>query len=68
MTGNPYTAAWKMFWLQCAKAALLAPETRVPLLKKGKERAKSMTWDVSYEDHWKPIVAELLAGKEVARV
>ncbi len=66
VTGNPYTAAWKLFWLQCAKAALLAPETRVPLLKKGKERAKRMTWDASYEDHWKPMVAELLAGKEVA--
>lgn len=63
--GNPYTTAWKEFWASCAKAALMSPEVRIPRMKAGIERAKGMTWDASYEGHWKPLIAGLLEGKEV---
>jgi glycosyltransferase involved in cell wall biosynthesis len=62
VTGNPYTSAWKMFWLQCAKAALLAPDVRLPLMDKGKERAKTFTWDAAYEK-WKQVIDEAMTAK-----
>jgi hypothetical protein len=65
VTGNTYTAAWREYWLQCAKAALLAPDVRLPLMAKGHERAKGLTWDKSYE-RWKEIVTPMLEGKKEA--
>ncbi len=59
--GNTYTQAWKEFWISCAKAALLSPEIRVPLARKGIVRAKQLTWTRSYQDHWKPMIEGLLS-------
>ena len=64
VTGNPYTQAWKEFWVACARAVLLSPATRKPLMDKGRERAAELTWDASYEKHWKPLVAVLLESKK----
>lgn len=71
VTGNTYSAPWREFWVACAKAVLLHPDTRLPLVQKGMERAQGMTWDASFENHWKPLVTGLLEGtkeRELATV
>lgn len=60
VTGNPYTSAWKVFYISCLKAVLLAPDVRKPLEHKARGQAKVWTWDASYENHWKPLVVGLL--------
>lgn len=63
--GNTYTQAWKDFWCLCARSALLSPEVRLPLAAKGRERAKALSWDASYEQ-WKGITVQLLEGRKEA--
>lgn len=64
VTGNAYTDVWKEFWLACAKAVVLERETRKRFQAAGYERARGLTWDASYQEHWKPLVAGLLEGKQ----
>ncbi len=64
VSGNAYTRAWLEYWLSCAKAALLSPDIRKPLAVKGRERAKQLTWDASFTDHWLPLVTGLLEGRK----
>lgn len=65
VTGNAYTAAWKEYWFTIAKAALLSPTVRRPLERAGRERAKLLSWDASYEK-WKELLVPMLEGKKEA--
>mgnify|MGYP001599359338 CR=1 FL=1 len=62
VSGNAYTAAWREFYVHVARAALLAPDVRLPLLARGKQRALELTWDAAYEQ-WKTLVNESLKEK-----
>ena len=68
VTGNTYSRVWKDFWLQCAKAVLFAPDVRIPLMFKGLERARKLSWDNSFEEHWLPLVSGILEGSKNAVV
>ena len=59
---NPYSPAWRDFFVHCARGVLFEVNTRKILESRARERAKSLTWDNSYERHWKPLVEELLGG------
>lgn len=64
VTGNPYSQAWKDYWLSCAIAALISPPVRLPLVPKGVQRSHDLTWDCAYEERWKPIILGLLESRE----
>jgi glycosyltransferase involved in cell wall biosynthesis len=59
---NPYSPAWRDFYVQCARAVLYERTTRLGLEARARERAKGFTWDAAY-DRWKTITEELLAGR-----
>ena len=63
---NPYSRAWQDFYVQCARAVLFEANTRLSIRARGLERAKRLTWDISYEEHWKPLVEALLHGEAPA--
>lgn len=59
---NPYSPAWRDFYVQCARGVLFEMNTRKRLEGRARERAKAFTWDANYRDHWKPLVEALLDG------
>jgi glycosyltransferase involved in cell wall biosynthesis len=56
---NPYSPAWRDYFVLCARAVLFEMNTRKTLEKRARERAKAFTWDASY-GRWKSIIGELL--------
>lgn len=63
VTGNTYTDAWREFWTSCARATLAVRDMRLPLVEKGRERVKGLTWDKSAE-RWFALVEGLLSGEK----
>jgi len=59
---NPYSPAWRDFYVRCAQGVLFERTNRLVLEARARERAKSLTWDIAYERHWLPIVKSLLEG------
>lgn len=68
VTGNTYSNPWREYWLACAKGALLSPDIRKPKMRAGLARVQNLTWDRSYEAHWKPLVESLLTREEFITV
>ncbi len=63
---QPTSPAWQDNYVNMARAILADPNLRNPMAIAGRNRAKELTWDRSYEDRWKPKVARLLEGRAVA--
>lgn len=59
---NPYSPVWRDFYVRCAQGVLFERTNRLALEARARERAKALTWDASYRDHWVPIVNDLLRG------
>jgi glycosyltransferase involved in cell wall biosynthesis len=59
---NPYSPAWRDYFVRVAQGVLFERQTRLILEAKARERAKALTWDASYQHHWKPLVEGLLRG------
>jgi glycosyltransferase involved in cell wall biosynthesis len=57
---NPYSPAWREFFIACARGVLFELQTRKILEARARARAPLFSWDNSYERHWKPLIAELL--------
>lgn len=62
---NPYSPAWRDFYVRCAQGVLFERGTRLILEAKARERARALTWDASYQDHWVPLVEGLLHPRPV---
>jgi hypothetical protein len=60
---NPYSSAWREFYVACARGVIFEVQTRMILRAKALERAKSLTWDQAYTAHWKPLIEGLLSEK-----
>lgn len=60
---NPYSPAWRDFFVRCAQGVLFERLNRLALEARARERAKALTWDASYREHWLPLVNDLLHGQ-----
>jgi glycosyltransferase involved in cell wall biosynthesis len=56
---NPYSPAWRDFYVNCARTVLFEANTRKTLEAKARARAQAYTWDAAYE-RWQTIVGEVL--------
>lgn len=59
---NPYSPAWRDFYVRCAQGVLFERQTRLIYEAKARRRAQDHTWDASYRDHWRPLVDGLLGA------
>jgi len=57
---NPYSPAWRDFFVRCAQGVLFERTSRLALEARARERATVWTWDNSYANHWTPLVEGLL--------
>ncbi len=58
--GMPEERSFGPLFVRSLLALLTSPQIRTPLMYRGKKRAEELTWDKSYEEHWKLLVASLL--------
>lgn len=63
---NPYSPAWRDFYVRCAQGVLFERTNRLALEARARQRAQHWTWDRSYREHWLPIVDDLLHGMKEA--
>lgn len=59
---NPYSPAWRDFFVRCAQGVMFERTNRLALEARARERAKLFTWDIAFDRHWKPLVESLLTG------
>jgi len=59
VTGQPHSFPWQEYYVLCARAALTEASIFEPLRICARNRAKELTWDLSYE-HWQTIVKDML--------
>lgn len=64
--GMPHSSAWRQFYTHVLRGILADRDARMSLSSGCRGRAKDLTWDRSYEAHWKPIVARLLGERKAA--
>ena len=59
---NPYSPAWKEFFVRCAQGVLFERTNRLVLEARARQRAKALTWDAAFE-RWRRVVGDLLVGQ-----
>lgn len=64
VTGNVYSRAWEDYYVNVVRGLLMDVGHRALLASAGALRASELTWDVSYQAHWKPMIAGLLEGRK----
>jgi len=57
---NPYSPAWRDFYVNCARGVLFERVNRRVLQARARERVRALTWDIAYQRHWLPLIEELL--------
>jgi hypothetical protein len=60
--GVPESRAWTQTYTNVLTGVLTNPVERERYRLRGFERALQCTWDVSFQNYWKPLVDGLLSG------